>query len=177
MELKDIDSRKKLIDYFAKCEFKNGAEIGVNKGQFSHHMLITIPELNLLSIDSWPEIGYRRDTKKHREFAIQTLSKYPKCKIIEQTSMRAACDVPENSLDFVYIDGDHSFDAVMCDLVEWSKRVRPGGIVSGHDYLKKYRGLRRAVDVYADFHKCVLYFTEPQRKGADKYISWFYVKK
>ena len=108
---------------------------------------------------------------------MQRLSNYPSCKIIEQTSMRAACDVPEGGLDFVYIDGDHSFDAVMCDLIEWSKRVRHGGIVSGHDYIEKYRGLRRVVDVYTEFHKCILYLTEPQRKGADKYISYFFVKK
>ena len=177
MELKDIDSRKKLVNYFAERRFKKGAEIGVNYGLFSRRMLNRIPGLELLSIDPWSTSDSKKDTKIARETAIRKLSKYPKCKILEQTSMRAACDVPENSLDFVYIDGDHSFDAVMCDLIEWTKRVKPGGIVSGHDYLKKYRGLRRAVDVYTDFHKYVLYFTEPQRKGADKYISWFYVKK
>jgi len=178
MELKDIESRKELVDYFAQRKFKKGAEIGVAGGLFSHYMLKTIPGLNLLSIDSWPDdAGYRRDTKKVRESAIQKLSEYPKCKIIEQTSMRAVCDVPEGSLDFVYIDGEHSFDAVLCDLVEWSKRVRPGGVVSGHDYVKRYRGLKRAVDAYTDFHKYVLYLTEPQRKGADRYISYFFVKK
>ena len=177
MELKDIKSRKALVDYFSQRQFKKGAEIGVNYGSFSRHMLNRIPGLNLLSIDPWLISDFKRDTKIARETAIRRLSKYPKCTIIEQTSMRAACDVTENSLDFVYIDGDHSFDAVVCDLVEWTKRVRPGGIVSGHDYLKKYRGLRRAVDVYTGFHKNALYLTEPQRKGADKYISYFFVKK
>ena len=178
MELKDIKSRKKLVDYFAEHGFKKGAEIGVSTGLFSRHMLRTIPELNLLSIDSWPDdAGYRRNTKKVRETAIRRLSEYPGCKIIEQTSMRAACDVPEGSLDFVYIDGAHYFNAVICDLIEWTKRVRPGGIVSGHDYIRRYPGLKKAVDIYVEFHKYTLYLTEPQRKGADKYISYFFVKR
>ena len=177
MELKDIDSRNTLVDYFAECGFKNGAEIGVNYGSFSRRMLNRIPGLNLLSIDPWLISDFKRDTKIARETAIRRLSKYPKCTIIEQTSMRAACDVTENSLDFVYIDGDHSFDAVVCDLVEWTKRVRPGGIVSGHDYIRRYPGLKKAVDIYVEFHKYTLYLTEPQRKGADKYISYFFVKR
>ena len=178
MELKDIKSRKKLVNYFAEHGFRNGAEIGVSTGLFSCYMLRTIPELNLLSIDSWPDdAGYRRDTKKDKETAIRRLSEYPKCNVIEQTSMMAACDVPEGSLDFVYIDGDHSFDAVICDLVEWTKRVKPGGIVSGHDYIRRYPGLKKAVDTYVEFHKYALHLTEPQRKGADKYISYFFVKK
>ena len=173
--MEEIKSRNELIRYFEHCGFKKGAEIGVNYGLFSHYMLKTIPNLSLLSIDPW--FTDKPDAKKARRTAYKTLTPYKNCQIIEKTSMMAACDVPDKSLDFVYIDGDHSFDAVMCDLIEWTKRVKPGGIVSGHDYLKKYHGLRRVVDVYTRFHNIKFYLTEPQRRGADKYISFYFEKK
>ncbi len=49
--------------------------------------------------------------------------------------MDALEDFEDNSLDFVYIDGDHNFKHISEDIYEWTKKVRSGGIVSGHDYL------------------------------------------
>lgn len=43
----------------------------------------------------------------------------------------------DESLDFVYIDGNHSFQHVVNDLCEWEKKVKVGGIVAGHDYIKR----------------------------------------
>ena len=173
MKLEEIKSRKELIQYFKLKRFKRGAEIGVLQGKFSQYILDTIPDISLLAIDPWSSPPYINS----REIAYETLSHYENCKIIQQTSMAAACNVPDESLDFVYIDGDHSFDAVMCDLIVWAKKVKPGGIISGHDYVKWFRGLKRAVNVYTNFHKTKLYLTEPQRRGSDKYISFYFVKK
>lgn len=61
--------------------------------------------------------------------------------------MEAVKDFPNNFFDFVHIDGDHSYDAVMNDLIEWSKRVRVGGIISGHDYDPDW-AVKLAVDDY-----------------------------
>ena len=38
------------------------------------------------------------------------------------------------SLDLVYIDGEHTYDAVWADIAAWRSRVKPGGILAGHDY-------------------------------------------
>jgi len=174
MELGLIKSREELVKYFANKRLNSGAEIGVNYGLFSRYMLDNIPDLKLISIDPW--FLNRPDAQKSKKFAFKLLKNYENCRIIEKTSMEAVCCVPYESLDFVYIDGDHSFDAVICDLVEWTKRVRKGGIVSGHDYIQKYRGLRTAVNTYTMFHKIKLYTTEPKRRGADKYISYYFKK-
>ncbi len=40
----------------------------------------------------------------------------------------------DNYLDFVYIDADHSYEAVLKDITAWYEKVRPGGVVAGHDY-------------------------------------------
>ena len=58
------------------------------------------------------------------------------CTIIRKFSMDAVKDFPDLSLDFVYIDGNHDFQNVTNDIVEWGKKVRIGGIVSGHDYVR-----------------------------------------
>ena len=48
--------------------------------------------------------------------------------------MEAAEDFKDESLDFVYIDANHEFRYIAEDLAEWTKKVRKGGIVAGHDY-------------------------------------------
>jgi hypothetical protein len=48
--------------------------------------------------------------------------------------MDAVKDFKDESLDFAFIDGNHSFEYVINDIAEWSKKVRVGGIISGHDY-------------------------------------------
>lgn len=48
-----------------------------------------------------------------------------------------------NTLDMVYIDADHTYEPVKMDILTWKDKVRPGGIISGHDYME---GVKQAVD-------------------------------
>ena len=63
----------------------------------------------------------------------------------------------DGSLDFVYIDGNHYFEYVVQDIAFWSKKVRKGGIVSGHDYIHKRAPTKshviQAVNGYVDSYK------------------------
>jgi len=54
--------------------------------------------------------------------------------IVNAFSVQAAQGFKDGSLDFVYIDANHEYPYVTQDIVEWSRKVRSGGIVSGHDY-------------------------------------------
>jgi hypothetical protein len=49
-------------------------------------------------------------------------------------STLAAKLFPDNSVDFVYIDAEHSREALLRDLRLWWPKVKPGGIIGGHDY-------------------------------------------
>ena len=52
-----------------------------------------------------------------------------------------------HSLDFVYIDGNHEYNAVMADIDAWVWAVKPGGFIGGHDYGSQYHvGVKKAVD-------------------------------
>lgn len=53
---------------------------------------------------------------------------------IRLESTEAAQMYRDSSLDFVFLDADHSFQAVCRDIEEWAPKVKPGGVLAGHDY-------------------------------------------
>ena len=87
--------------------------------------------------------------------------------------MDAVADVRNDSLDFVFIDADHKYTSVCEDIREWSKKVRRGGIVSGHDYYKtrgENLGVINAVNEYVAKHGYVLHLTN-QIRNDDIYLA------
>lgn len=150
--------RSDLARAFARLGFTVGAEIGVWEGRFAETLCRSIPSLHLLCVDSWaPEPNYPHfkndavhlDAAYHRARArLATFN----VRILRRRSTVAAGEVTDGSLDFVFIDANHSYDAVMADLDAWGPKVRRGGIVAGHDYrdvpAKPFIQVKRAVDDY-----------------------------
>jgi hypothetical protein len=62
---------------------------------------------------------------------------------------QAASSSAPASIDRVFLDGSHDGESVAADLEAWSTRLKPEGILAGHDYAPKYDGLRAAVDAFA----------------------------
>ena len=55
--------------------------------------------------------------------------------------------IADGDLDWVFIDANHNYDYVRADIAAWTPKVRPGGIIAGHDYLDRDGwGVIRAVD-------------------------------
>lgn len=133
-------TRDDLAGLFALLSLNRGAEIGVHEGHYSAVLLDANPNLQLLSVDPWhPYPAYRSHASRKRYYwyrvrAKRRLDPYPGSTVRRAMSLDAVRDVPLGSLDFVYLDGNHAFDFIMRDLIEWSTRVRSRGIVSGHDY-------------------------------------------
>lgn len=51
------------------------------------------------------------------------------------------------SCDFLFIDADHSYEAVLSDCFHYLKKLKPGGIVMFHDYTNEYfPGVKKVVD-------------------------------
>ncbi len=63
--------------------------------------------------------------------------------VLRCPSLDAAKRFALNSLDFVFIDADHTYDAVASDLAAWVPIVKPGGVIAGHDI--SFPGVLRAV--------------------------------
>jgi hypothetical protein len=123
-----------------------GAEIGVKQGRYSDELLSNWRGSELISIDPWlsadPEDYVDRSNVSQDRFDAfheetrQRLSGYgSRSEIWRMTSIEAAPRVPDGSLDFVYIDARHDYESVKEDLEAWCSKVRPGGILAGHDYV------------------------------------------
>jgi predicted O-methyltransferase YrrM len=65
--------------------------------------------------------------------------------VYPMSTLAAAHEFARNSLDFVFVDADHSYDAVKADVAAWLPKVKPGGILAGHDYIVgEYPGVVQA---------------------------------
>lgn len=172
---------------FGELGLKRGAEIGVRTGKYSEILCKYVKGLEkLYSIDPWDLVFEDRTSHKYgmqrqHQFyqqAIRRLRKYSICELVRKTSLEAVRDIEYNSLDFVYIDGAHSFDYAMTDIIEWSKRVRSGGIISGDDYKKMKKGnVIDSVNAYIKAHKIkILNIMIPKKNDDYPVPNWWFVK-
>jgi len=155
---KDVGRWRHLINSELKyrCAAQNlpkdrpliGVEIGVHQGENSLALLSNLNIEKLYLIDPYfgEHTGWMYDHEfnaNRRNIAHTLLEPFDdRVEWLEMTSDEAVTHVPDN-LDFVYIDGDHSYEQVVPDVLNWHPKVRVGGQVSGHDYNDK--GVGRAV--------------------------------
>lgn len=188
----EIDyNRSQWGKLFHELGYTTGAEIGVFGGEYSERLIENNPGVKHYCIDPYliykglPGYGRQRTMSNAEAEAHERLAKYPNVTFIKKFSMDAVKDFANNSLDYVYIDGNHDFQNVTNDMVEWQKKVRPGGIVSGHDFDKHYfstrchvlqavTGYTAAVGIYPWFimsDACKTNDTD-----GNNMTSWFWVK-
>lgn len=128
-------------------------EIGAFLGRSTSYLAVEAQhkKLKIDIIDTWlgsqehmnmPEI---KESKLFGMFIENLKPVINNINIIRAESLRAVKMYDDKSLDAVFIDGDHSYEAVKSDIQEWSKKVKTGGILAGDDYVA-YDGVRRAVD-------------------------------
>lgn len=72
--------------------------------------------------------------------------------------------VSDNYFDFIYIDGDHSYEGIKRDLELYLPKIKQGGVVAGHDYHNQWPGVMKAVnqtvgtpDLVFDDHSWIKY--------------------
>ncbi len=148
-------TRNNLAELYNTLGYKTGAEIGVRRGRYSRILCKANLNLLLYCVDPWSEYSNKyRAEKQERIYgeAVENL-KDLNVKIIRKNSIDALEDFKDGQLDFVFIDGNHTYDYVAPDIIYWSKKVRSGGIVSVHDYYNfGLSGVVPAVDGYTKSH-------------------------
>ena len=127
-----------LREWIEQHDLKVGAEIGVWKGDTTHYLL-KHTDVYLYAIDLWQTSpGYdtpKWDHNLNKKIAYQKINQFPnRCKIIEGVSWQVADQIPDGSLDFVFIDGDHSEAGVSKDIQAYTPKVKAGGYIMGHDW-------------------------------------------
>lgn len=169
-------TRNQLADLWGELGYTTGVEIGVMRGHFSEQLLDRIPECNLTCVDLWSTYGFshRTDESQLANFKAATERLKDRATILRMVSMDALVQFEDSSLDFVFIDGDHTFDFCMMDIICYSRKVKTGGMVAVHDYLPMRRGgVMKAVEAYTHCHNIHPWFVTREHK----YPTAFWVKE
>ena len=175
-----IDMVRALVPIGGIC-----AEIGVFEGGFSKQILASVQPSTLYMIDlftGWCDSGnedgnnviHRDMDEVYRALLAYSYDK-PMLRLLKGKSSDILATLPDNSLDMIYIDGDHSYAGVKSDLDIAYQKVRPGGWIMGHDYemnMVKARtrytfGVKQAVDEF-----CIARNQTIAAKGMDGCVSF-----
>ncbi|MFP8879670.1 MAG: class I SAM-dependent methyltransferase [Myxococcota bacterium] len=77
----------------------------------------------------------------------------PRVKFVQGYSDACAEQFPDESVDLIFVDADHSQAGVQKDLAAWSPKIKRGGVIAGHDYgSRRHPGVKRAVDAFFAGH-------------------------
>ena len=127
-----------ILPEIAKKENIVGCEIGINWGISLAYTLDTVPNiLKIYAIDPYSGYDGSFDLSicKPHFISKMTGDKMSKVVFIEKTSNEAVADISDDSLDYVFIDGLHTYEQALQDCRNYWNKVKIGGIFSGHDWL------------------------------------------
>jgi predicted O-methyltransferase YrrM len=151
-------SYSKFYDFIAKQNFDTLVEVGVWKGHSVSYLAKTNPGKSIYAVDlfdkSYQFAGKELDAQVPKVYQTynDTLNSTNTRELIEDIqgySWECADKFEDSGVDFVFIDADHSYDAVVKDINAWYPKVRAGGILAGHDYYPlMFEGVVKAVNEF-----------------------------
>lgn len=177
--------RNELGDFLNEAGLTGfGVEVGAQGGAFAEAILARWRGHGLTLVDPWaaqPRSQYSdvaNEPHRHADAfaaACRLAGADSRVRLLRAASPSAAARFPDGSLDFAYIDANHSYPAVAADLRAWYPKVRPGGLLAGHDYLDGVVGgcvfgVRTAVDDFAHALGLAAAFTVADRPFASWYL-------
>jgi predicted O-methyltransferase YrrM len=142
---------KKLGDDIVGCEI--GTNLGINVVYFLDHL----PNIKTLyAVDPYSpyddritggEFVTQELQDRIKSTFLNNIEKYKeRIVFIHKTSDDALNDIPDHSLDYIFIDGDHNYDAVIKDFRNYYNKVKIGGIFAGHDAFS--HGVQKALSIF-----------------------------
>ncbi len=157
-----------------------GAEIGVFRGEHAWGLLSHLDIKKLYLID--PYITYPSFFGGDNSIGLKKLNQAQNtavtiARVYEYNNRivwyfreaeKVLDDIPDESLDFAYLDGNHIYENVILEIPAWEKKVKIGGLVGGHDYTSKKMGVPKAVNEYTTKYNIKLKIIKTE---------WFYWRK
>jgi len=144
-----------VMHLFSEQETIVGLEIGVASGWTMNHFLQNLSNLQLTGID--PYVGYMdghiqitQELLDAQYLAAQdNISDFaPRGKILRGYSQDFVNSFEDKSLDYIFIDGDHSYEGALRDCELFFPKIKSNGIFAGHDW--SFDGVRKAVNEFKD---------------------------
>jgi len=139
-------------------------EIGIWKGKSTVYMAEQIKNsgknIKFYAIDSFIGFGEEKSYDEDPDIKSKTiLQKYYSnispvkeyINTIVGDSKEVHTQFENESVDFLFIDGDHRYEGIRTDLHNWFPKIKKGGIISGHDYFEPTCGVKKAVDEFFIF--------------------------
>ena len=183
------DNRFNFFKHFPKNS--KGAEIGVDAGGNCYYNLLPIIKPKMLYlIDMWDDLfptkrnllinrvdnnlQLKISKKQKYDRIVKTLGHKDNITILKYDSSEACKYIEDNSLDWVYIDGCHTYESVTKDLTNYYPKVKKGGIISGDDY-------NEMDDILAESKKAIDDFMKKHNKefflmSKEKSVDWAFIK-
>lgn len=149
--------REDVCSLINKYNCKRIAEVGIWRGELSRKIIEKCSPYYLLLVDPLcvenNKIGTYQCTmgeaiKNQEELDKIAQSIYKlNAHFIRKTSIEAALEVPDSSLDFVFIDAIHLYEYIVEDIKTWLPKIKSGGVLAGDDYNTDKHGehVRRAI--------------------------------
>ena len=134
-------------------EKANVAEIGCFSGECSIQFVMSPKVAFLLCVDQWKggydetgdDVASKADMRAVRRAFEIRMGISRKHSVFCGASLQAAKTVQDGVFDLVYIDADHSYEAVVADIKTWAPKVKQGGLLAGHDWCDTLPAVREAV--------------------------------
>ncbi len=183
-----ITTRDELPLLFAHLTAPKVVEVGVLAGEYTD---IYVPQLGpgyeLWLVDMWESEGndpYYADThtglvEKGYEQVRNNYGKADNIHLVKAFTPQAAERFDDGFFDWIYIDANHRYEPVCQDILAWWPKVKLGGVLSGHDFIRPDE-YPEDFDVPYEFE---IYKAVPELFG-DKYslttepfASWWVVKE
>ena len=150
-----------------------GLEIGCDIGDTSNFLLDSNPTLDLTSIDPYENyVDWNGNHLNQREEMfhglVKRLSGYSnRFQLIRKTSDDAVKLFADESFDFIFIDGLHTYEQLTKDCANYYSKLKPGGIFAGHDFTA-IEGVNRAAKEFANQTGREIHLTEKD--------VWYWIK-
>eukprot|EP01038_Epipyxis_sp_PR26KG_P010306 gene10306-13852_t len=202
--MKNLNNRNDISVWLELLGFTSGAELGVQRGIFALNNLQRWTSCKkYILVDLWHHQDNYKDTANVDDKDQELLFKEAKnnlkvfsnkTEFIRNFTTSAALLVPDNSLDFIYVDARHDYCGCKQDIEQWWPKLKPGGIMAGHDYVtvaflrtiikwedwsicqdgsKHEYAVMAAVDEVAAALNVKVFTTN----GDGPFVSWFYSPK
>ncbi|WP_075352589.1 class I SAM-dependent methyltransferase [Algoriphagus marinus] len=126
-------NREELLKKMPKSSIV--AELGVDEGKFSESILNICKPKKLHLVDLWGSSRYNEGKKNDVKQKFKDQIDSGQVEINLGYSTEVGGQFEDEYFDWIYIDTDHSYKTTILELEVWSKKIKPDGIIAGHDFI------------------------------------------